>query len=122
VGIFAAAALGWATLGAAQAPPPEQAPPAQTVQVDDKQVKAFAKAQQQVTRISRDVNQRLQKVESPEEGQTIQSEAQQEMADAVVDAGLTVQEFNRIAQAAQADQDLRQRLEAELEKISSERS
>jgi hypothetical protein len=94
--------------GAGQPQQPPAAAP--TVEVDDSQLNLFVEAQTEVIKISEKWNARMQEAESPEAAQEIRGQAHEEMVSAVEDAGLSVEEFNQIATAAQADPELQNRL------------
>ncbi|SRR5690625_579532 len=84
----------------------------QQVEVTDDQLQTYAEAEQKVQEIRDDFQQKMPNAESPEEAQTLQQEAQQEMVSAVEDAGLTVEEYNQIASLMQTNPELRQRMES----------
>ena len=97
--------------GAAGAAPQQQAAP--DIDVSDDQVSAFAEAQTRVAEIGQKWTPRMQEAESKEAVQKARQSAQQEMVIAVENAGLSVQEYNKIARAAQADEELRGRIQSE---------
>lgn len=84
----------------------------QQMDVSDDQLQTYAEAEQKVQEIRDDFQEQMPTAESPEEAQTLQQEAQQEMVSAVEDAGLTVEEYNQIASQMQANPELRQRMES----------
>jgi hypothetical protein len=86
----------------------QQAP---DIEVTDEQVEAFAEAQARVADIGEKWTPRMQEAESSEDVQKAREQAQQEMVIAVENAGLSVQEYNQIARAAQADEELRQKIQ-----------
>lgn len=99
---------------AQQAPPPQ--PPAQQqapVNVGDQDLQTFAEAQERVAQISQKWNARAQQAKdnSPQAMQKMQQSATDEMVVAVETAGLSVQEYNQIAQAVQSDPDLQSKLQ-----------
>lgn len=83
-------------------------------EVSDQQLQQFATAQMQISEIQQDFSARLQGVEDAEEAHELQVKANEEMTDAVEEAGLDVQAFNEIAMAIQNDPELQQRLTAML--------
>lgn len=85
----------------------QQAP---QVDVNDQQLNQFVEAQGAIAEIQQDFSGRLQGVEDPEEAHSLQVEANDAMTKAVEDAGLSVEQFNEIAMAIQANPDLQQRL------------
>jgi predicted ATPase with chaperone activity len=87
-------------------------PPAQQeTMLDDEKLAAFVYAETQVVQISEEWNARMQSAESPEAAQELREQAQAQMVTAVQEAGLSVQEYNEIAMAAQTDPDLQARLQ-----------
>ncbi len=110
---IAAAALMLAAPIAAQDYQMEQQQQPQT-EVSDQQLQQFAHAQIQISEIQQDFSARLQGVEDAEEAHELQVKANEEMTDAVEEAGLDVQSFNEIAMAIQNDPELQQRLTAML--------
>jgi GTP1/Obg family GTP-binding protein len=102
-----AIALAFGTAVAAQyeaAPEPEQ------TDVSQQELQQFAEAQGEISSIQQDFSARLQGVEDPEEAHELQIQANEKMTDAVEDAGLDVESFNRIAMAIQNDPELQQQL------------
>ncbi|QOC23238.1 DUF4168 domain-containing protein [Wenzhouxiangella sp. AB-CW3] len=90
-----------------EAPPPAE--PEQT-DVSDQELQQFAEAQTEISSIQQDFSARLQGVDDPEEAHELQVEANEKMTDAVEDAGLDVESFNRIAMAVQNDPELQEQL------------
>lgn len=86
----------------------QQAP---DIDVSDDQVESFAEAQARVAEIGEKWTPRMQEAESSEDVQKAREQAQQEMVIAVENAGLSVQEYNQIARAAQADEELREKIQ-----------
>lgn len=76
------------------------------------ELETFLLARAEVLDIQQDYADRLQSAEDDQKVARLQSEARDEMAAAVQDAGLTVDEFNRIAQAARSDPEVAAELEA----------
>jgi GTP1/Obg family GTP-binding protein len=101
--------LGFGTTGLAQTPP-AQSPQPEQIEVSDKELKQFVAAQSEVSGIQQDFSGRLQGVEDPNEAQTLRAEANEEMVQAVQDAGLDVESFNRIALAVRNDPELQQKV------------
>ncbi|WP_420468529.1 DUF4168 domain-containing protein [Panacagrimonas sp.] len=106
--IFSNAAL---AQGTAQ-PPAAQPPAAALVEVDDKQIDAFAQAQGRVTEISQKWQAQIDGTETEAEMQSVQEKARKEMVIAVQNSGLTLEQYNQIAMAAQNDAELQQRIRA----------
>lgn len=118
----AAAALGLAAPALAQdpgtgtgAPPPPQAPQQQQAPIDvsEKQVETFAKAQARVVEIGQKWNQQVQEQAeaSPEDIQKARESAHREMVIAVEAVGMSVEDYNRIAMAVQGDPALQKRVQ-----------
>lgn len=101
------------TAALAQADPMQQAPA--DVQVSDQQLEQFVEAQVAIIEIQQDYTGRLQEVEDPERAHELQVQANDEMTEAVTDAGLDVESFNSIAMAIQNSPELQQRLTLLLE-------
>lgn len=110
---FVAAILSFGFVGALsaeQAAPPAQA---QAAEIPESALQQFVEAEQKVTEIRTDYQERLNQVaDQPEQAQAVQQEAQQKMVQAVEDTGLAVPEYNQIAQLASADESVRKRLES----------
>ena len=88
----------------AQAPAPTPAP-AET-QFDEPILLAFAQASAEVEAISTTWAPRITEAPTNEEAQQLQQQANTEMVQAVRSAGLDVETYNQIFQAAQADPQL----------------
>lgn len=106
-------------------PPPEQAAPADpatpsqgaaTTPVDQKKVEQFADAYVQVQTIQQKANADLQTTTDPAQADQVKSNAQSEMIAAVERSGLQVEEFNQIVASMAADNELRSRVSAEVQK------
>jgi hypothetical protein len=78
--------------------------------VSDVMVHRVGKAIRNVSMIRQQYTQRAQASKSPQAQQELNSEAQRDMAKAVSDQGLTLQQYDQVIHMAQADQTLRQRL------------
>jgi hypothetical protein len=93
-------------------PPAQQAPMPQSADIPDADVEKFAEAQGKVQDIKGKYQPQVQaNVKEPEKAMAIQQQAQQEMVQAVKDTGLDVRKYNQIAQLAQYDPELRQRID-----------
>lgn len=93
------------------AAPVQQAP---QMDVSSDQVSSFVDAYMAVQTINQEYTQKLQNVEDPEKATKMQQEAQTEMQSAVSDSGLSIEEYQQIAQAAGQDEELRAQIEAAL--------
>ncbi len=94
----------------AQQDPMQEPPPPADIDVSDQQLEQFVEAQTAIIEIQQDYTGRLEAVEDPDEAHELQVQANEEMTDAVTDAGLDVESFNEIAMAIQNDPELQQRL------------
>ena len=92
-----------------------QATPAPAAPVDDAKLKSFAVAYLEVNKVAETYRPKLEAAKNQEEQQQIQQEATQGMAQAVeASDGITVEEYNQIVGAAQADPELAQRINTHL--------
>lgn len=101
-------ALAHAQDGAADPAMTEPAP--ETFTLTDDQVDAFVEASIGINELVEDVQPRVAAAETPEEQQAIQEEAQAEMTTIVEDSGLTVVEYNSIANAARSNASVAERI------------
>lgn len=120
--LFAAIGLTFGAAAWAQGPAPEggaddYAPPApagpgaeQQVDVSDEEVSAFVDAYIAVQTINQEYTERLQAAESPEDATELQQEAQGKMQQAVTDSGISIEEYQQIANLANQDEGLRDRI------------
>lgn len=92
---------------------PDQTAPYQqqeTFTLTDEQVDAFVEAARGINELVEEVQPEMAAAETPEEQQRIQTEAQAEMATIVENSGLTVVEYNSIANAARNDESVANRI------------
>lgn len=75
-------------------------------------LETFLEARAEVLNVQKEYSSRLQSVEDDQEVADLQAEVREKMVMVVQDAGLSVDEFNRIAQAAQNDPDVAAKLES----------
>ncbi len=75
---------------------------------DGQQLEQFADAYVEVGEIHNEYSQLLQEVDSTEQAQELQQEANDEMVQAIQDSGLEVQEYSAIAAALERDPEMRQ--------------
>jgi hypothetical protein len=119
-----AAALGLlTTLSAApalgQAEPPQYEPPQQSKeQISEAKIDQFVTALNEVHTIRNDVATELESTQDAEQAQKVQQRAQQDMIEAVQDAGLSVEEYNQIASRMSSDPELQARISAKLDESS----
>jgi hypothetical protein len=83
--------------------------------LSDKELQKFAKAQNKVQSVREDYSGQLRNVEDTEKAREIQAEMQEEMLQAVKDAGMSAQKYNQVSQAAMQDEKLRKRIENAME-------
>ncbi|WP_417362128.1 DUF4168 domain-containing protein [Gallaecimonas pentaromativorans] len=102
------AALPVASVMAAQQTPAPKAQ--QQVNVSDAKLEQFVTAQKSITSIRDSAMEKLNKSENPDQAQQIQQQANQDMVEAVKDAGLSVEDYNLIARAVQTDPNMRSRV------------
>ncbi len=83
--------------------------------ITEQEVQKFADAQGKVEQIKGQYQGKVKAAaEDPEKAMEVQREAQQEMVKAVKDTGLDVRKYNQIAQLAQYDTDLRERIQEKM--------
>lgn len=92
------------------APAPQSQQPA--AEFSDQKIQAFARAQNRISEIGAKWNAKLEREQktSPDDVAKARESAHQEMVTAVVASGLSVEEYNQIALAAQNDPQLQQRI------------
>ena len=101
---------------AAPQPAPEAAPQAEmpageAQSTDDAKLKSFAVAFIEVTRVTQSYQPQIESAGSEEDQQRLREEAGEKMVEAVNGAeGITLDEYNTIIQAAQANPELAQRI------------
>jgi putative aminopeptidase FrvX len=105
-GAFAQAQGGQGQSGG-YAPPQQQA-----AEVTDKQLGQFMVAMASVQDVQEQYAGEIQSASDAEKSQKLRQEAQSEMISAVEDSGLSVQEYNTIAQQLRADPELAERAKA----------
>ncbi|MBK5940628.1 DUF4168 domain-containing protein [Halochromatium roseum] len=87
-----------------------QAPTSAPMTVDDSTVSNFADAFLSVQEISEDLTDKLSNAPSAEAAQSLQREAQDEMAQKVEEAGISVEQYNEIAISIRRDPKLAERV------------
>jgi hypothetical protein len=94
------------------ATPAPQTPDATLPQSDlsDAMVHKVGTALRRTVTIRQKYAERAQTTKSPQEQQTLTTQAQTEMVQAISDQGLSVEQYNQVIQMAQADPTLKQRL------------
>lgn len=96
-----------------------QVVPNQAAQIDDQQLRNFAKVYVQLEKIRQEYEPRAKEAANPEEGKQIQQEAQSKFRDALSKEGLTEENYSQIFEVARADQDVRKKV---LQMIAEERA
>lgn len=106
--------LGGTASSAAQPQAAQQQPPAaqaqQTNEFSDGQVKRFAQSFGEIMKVRERFTAELQQVDDAEEANKLQQKTNDEMVGIIEDNGITVPEYNAIAQAMQSDPELRNRV------------
>ncbi|MDP1873284.1 DUF4168 domain-containing protein [Phenylobacterium sp.] len=109
----AALALGAGSLAHAQtAPGPAAAPPAAEANaaISDDQVNSFALAMNEISTLNQKYAPQIQGATDDTARTDLQRQAATEMAAAVEKSGISAEQYNQIAQAAQGDAELRARI------------
>lgn len=88
--------------------------------VDDGTIEKFADAFVEVQRVREALTVELQRVEDEDKANAMVQEARNEMVAAVEDKGLSVDEYNQVANQMDSNPDLRERVVAALEERSPE--
>lgn len=114
VGAATVTAQGQPQQPAQQAPGGQPQTQAPAMDVSEDQVEDFVDAYMAVQGINQEYTQKLQNVEDPDKATEMQQEAQTKMQEAVSDTGLSISEYQQIAQAAGQDEELRNQIEEEL--------
>jgi len=96
-----------------------QVVPNQAANIDDQQLRNFAKVYVQVEKIRQEYEPRAKEATNAEEGKQIQQEAQSKLHDALTREGLTEENYSQIFEVARADQDVRKKV---LQMIAEERA
>jgi hypothetical protein len=91
--------------------------PETEIQVSDSELDKIAQAYKEISVIRQDFEESLAGVEDPEAAQKMQEQAGNAMVEAVQNTGLDVQTYNDVMQAAQHDEELREKLLSRLEQM-----
>lgn len=113
-GLIAALAAALFLTAAALPAAAQQAAPAEYSQ---EELEAFAAATQKVQQLNQKWIPQISQAETAEENAQMRERAMQEMAAAVRDEGLTVEEYNEIFDAAQQDPEVMQQIEQHRESL-----
>ena len=113
--IVASLTLSAAALAQQSAPQPQTQTPAvaqqqTTVELTDANLLKFSVAMDAIQQVGVKYESKFKAAETPEQAQQVQQEAQGEMVKAVQSAGLTAEQYNAIAQQAQQDEALRNKI------------
>jgi len=87
-----------------------QESPRQQMNVNETQLRAFAKVYVEIDKIRQSYEPRLKEAKNPEEGKQIQNEATSKMQGALTKEGLTEESYSQIFKLARADEGLRKKL------------
>lgn len=94
-----------------QPPQPQgQRPAAPQVELSEKKISKFSDAYAKISTIGQNYTDRMRNAEDQSKARELQQQAQSEMMAAVKETGLSVQDYNRIAQAIQRNPELRNRV------------
>ena len=96
-----------------------QAVPNPAAQVDDQNLRNFAKVYVQVEKIRQEYEPRAKGAANPDEGKQIQEEAKTKFRDALTKEGMTEENYSQIVQVARADEGVRKKV---LQMIAEERA
>lgn len=113
--ISAAPALAQDADAARQAQPMQQEQPQQAVEVTEEKLEKFVDALSEITVIRQAAAAELESAADMERAEQVHREAQEQMIEAVEGAGLSVDEYNRIATRMGTDQDLSERIHSKLQ-------
>ena len=79
-------------------------------ELDEKQIRSFAKVYVQVEKIRQEYEPRAKEATGPEEGKQIQQEAQSKFQQVLTKEGLSEENYTKIFEVARADQDVRKKI------------
>jgi transcription initiation factor IIF auxiliary subunit len=95
----------------AQPMPQQQEAP----EVSESQINAFVEAYIAVSEVREEYTARLQEAEDQEQAQQLQQEANDAMTAAIEDNGMSIEEYQEVAMAVNADADVREQVTTMLE-------
>jgi predicted lipid-binding transport protein (Tim44 family) len=107
IGLLAASGMAGASAAMAQSAAPQQ-----QAAISDADLKTFAGAAKEVQQINQTYVPAYQAAQTEEQRKAIEQEAMTKMADAVKEKGLTVDKYNQIVQAAQADPEVARQIDS----------
>lgn len=109
LGLFVLTALLLVPATRAQETAPEE--PVPVPEVDESELQTVAEVYVEVVQLQNEYQARFQQTEDPQEAQQIRGELQQAINQAIEQKeGITIERYDAIIQAAQQDEDLRNRL------------
>ena len=79
-------------------------------ELDEKQLRSFARVYVQVEKIRQEYEPRAKEASGPEEGKQIQQEAQSKFQQVLTKEGLSEESYVQIFEVARTDQDLRKKI------------
>jgi hypothetical protein len=79
-------------------------------EVSEEQIQAFVQAYVSLSEVREEYSTRVQEAENQEEARQLQQEANNAMTTAIEDAGLTVEEYQQVALAINANAEIRERV------------
>jgi flagellar motor protein MotB len=79
-------------------------------ELDEKQLRSFAKVYVQVEKIRQEYEPRAKEASGPEEGKQIQQEAQSKFQQVLTKEGLSEENYTKIFEVARTDQDVRKKI------------
>lgn len=88
----------------------QQTPPQQQTDLNETQLRSFAKVYVQIEKILKTYESQLKEAKTPEEGKQIQSEEISKVHQALTQEGMDEQSYKRIVAIANADDGLRKKL------------
>lgn len=89
-------------------PPATQQP--QAAQIDEATVDKFADAYKSVMSVQQELATELEEADSTEKAQELQMQAQEKMVGAVVDSGLTIEQYNSVVMELEQNPQLAQQV------------
>src|SRR5512144_1395472 len=95
---------------AQQQTPPQQPPSEQQTDLNETQLRSFAKIYVAVEKILKTYELQLKQAKTPEEGKQIQNEEMSKVHQMLTQEGMDEQSYSRIIQTANADDGLRKKL------------
>jgi hypothetical protein len=106
----------WMSAAAAQGygAQPQQEQQQQMPSFSDAELQTFAEAAKEVQQINQEYQPQMQQAQTPEEQQSIRDEATEKMVEAIEQKGLSVEQYNQIASAAQSDPETAEKINSYL--------